>query len=177
MPTGPDPDAAQFEIRAADLDDTQRELTALLARIVVSREAAEELPIFRATSDAYFETPDSVLRRVVGKDETLGFGGEALAALTPFALAVSSTVVKFLADQALIIVGDAGRQAAVELVRGWLARLRSDKSASKGEPSLTAEQLSRVRAVAFDKGRQLELSERESALLADAVVGSLATSV
>jgi hypothetical protein len=62
------------------------ELVALLARAAVERAAPEELPLFRATSSAYFEDPGA-LERQASKDDMLGFGpGAVVVLLTPVAL-------------------------------------------------------------------------------------------
>lgn len=156
------------------MDATEHELISGLALGVVETEAPEELPLFRATSRAYFETPESVLRRVVGRDDTLGFGADIFMALTPFALAAASAVVKFLADQALVVAQDVGHEAAGGILRGWLGRLKHGES-TQALP-LTAEQLEQVREVAYDKARQLGLADDQADLLADAVGGSLSRS-
>ncbi len=59
-----------------------------------------------------------------------------------------------------------------------VARLvHHDRDANEGEPvaELTDEQLEQVRAFAIEKGRALKLSDERATLLADSLVGSLAT--
>lgn len=154
------------------MEGTEQDLTARLAREVVSDQAAEELPLFRTTAEAYFDTPDSVLRRVVGRDDPLGFGADAVVSLTPFALAVASTVVGFLGQQALLVAQELGRDVVRDVLRGWFSRLTgSEPDASV--PSLNARQLAQVRAVAYEKACQLGLSDDQGQLLADAIGGSL----
>ena len=55
--------------------------------------------------------------------------------------------------------------------------MKSDDGAAEAEPELdlTDEQLEQVRALAIEKGRALKLSDERATLLADSLVGSLAT--
>jgi hypothetical protein len=160
-------------VSGAEIAEVRQELVVALARDVVTTQAPEELPLFRATSRAYLDTPEAVLKRTVGRDETLGFGAETFAAITPFVLAVSSVVVNFLAAQLTAVAQEAATEEARGLLRGWLARIREKRDGAV--PPLTADQLARVRDLAFAKARQLELPEDKSSLLADAMVGSLAS--
>ena len=75
---------SERSVAAAQNDD----LVAALARATVERAAPEELPLFRATSEAYLRDPASV-EGGKSRDELLGFGVEAAAMLvTPVALQV-----------------------------------------------------------------------------------------
>jgi hypothetical protein len=156
-------------VSAAESD----ELVAALARATVEKAAPEELPLFRATSEAYLADPKS-LEQSGGKDEMLGFGVDAaVMLLTPVALTVAKDVIGFLGEQL--------RQRAREHGEGAIDRLvaRLVKSDGETEPApeldLTDEQLEQVRALAIEKGRALKLSEERASLLADSLVGSLAT--
>ena len=74
-------------------------LVAGLARTAVEQAAPEELPLFRPTSEAFFEDPAALERRD-GRDELLAFGVDAAVVLvTPVALSVARDVVRFVADQ------------------------------------------------------------------------------
>ena len=74
-------------------------LVAALARATVEKAAPEELPLFRATSEAYFEDPKA-LERSGGKDEMLGFGVDAaMVLMTPVVLQVAKDVIGFLGEQ------------------------------------------------------------------------------
>jgi hypothetical protein len=159
------------------MDVAGRELIAELARDVVTTTAPDELPLFRATSEAFLNSPESVMRRVGARDETLGFGADAFVALTPFALAVASTVVTFLAQQARAVAQETAGEAVRDVLRSWLARVRpGGRAGTAAAPGLTADQLARVRAVAYEKARALELSEAQASLLADSMAGRLAAS-
>jgi hypothetical protein len=70
-------------------DATQNQLATDVARDLVGQLAPEEMPLFRATSEAYLKDPQKVLKEHTGEDEMLGFGtGEVVSLLTPVALAV-----------------------------------------------------------------------------------------
>ena len=46
----------------------QNQLIADLARDIVKQTAPQELPLFRATSTAYFQNPDTLLKNTKGRD-------------------------------------------------------------------------------------------------------------
>jgi hypothetical protein len=153
-------------------------LVAELARSAISRAAPEELPLFPATSEAYFENPDALAAK--GGDDMLGFGvGDALVLLTPVALAVSRDVLNFVLEQLRSQAREHGKEAIDRLVSRLLSRdekAAAETPAEEGEPpELTDEQLEEVRALAVEKARQLKLAPDKAELLADSLVGSLAT--
>ena len=87
-----------------------------LARAAVERAAPEELPLFRATSEAYLNDPAALEQRG-GRDEMLGFGVEAAAVLvTPVALSVARDVLAFLAEQVRRVARKEGEGAIDALV-------------------------------------------------------------
>jgi hypothetical protein len=148
------------------------EVVAEVARELVVRTAPQELPLFRATSEAYFANPDKALERRGGRDEVLGFGVEAAAILiTPIALDVAKRVAVFLASQ----FRDAAEKESGEAIGGFVQKLfhRGDAGAESGAPPLTPEQLEEVREIAFERARQLDLPEDRAGVLADAVIGGL----
>jgi hypothetical protein len=146
-------------------------LIAELARSAVARAAPEELPLFRATSEAYFENPEALEGREAG-DEMLGFGVDAaLVLVTPVALAVSRDVLNFVVAQ----VREQARERGAEAIDRFLDRLLRRKEAPDEPPDLTEEQLEEVRTLALEKARQLKLAPDKAELLADSLVGSLAT--
>jgi hypothetical protein len=162
-------------VNGAALDDV---LVAELARTAVERAAPEELPLFRPTSEAFFADPTALERRE-GRDDMLGFGVDsALVLLTPVALAVARDVVDFVVAQVRSRLHDEGESA----VQGALDRLfrrgdrqKPDTAAAEADAELTDEELGRVRTIALEKARQLRLSPDRAVLLADAIVGGLAT--
>ena len=79
---------------------TDKQLVTELGRDLISRIAPQEIPIFRANSEAYFKDPQKTLSTRSGKDEALGFGiGEAAAFLTPVVLAVITEIIKALTEE------------------------------------------------------------------------------
>jgi hypothetical protein len=148
------------------------DLVAQLARATVERAAPEELPLFRATSEAYLSDPASV-GQAKQRDEMLGFGVEAAAMLiTPVALQVARDVLGFLNEQLRARAREHGEGAIDKL----LARLVGKKDdAAEPVAELSDEQLEQVHARAYEQARTLKLSDERAKLLADSLVGSLAT--
>lgn len=149
-------------------------LVAALARATVEKAAPEELPLFRATSEAYFEDPKS-LERGGGKDEMLGFGVDAaMVLMTPVVLQVAKDVIGFLGEQ----LRERAREQGEGAIDRVIARI-VNRNGGEGEPEpveeLTDEQLQQVHDLAIKKGRALKLSDERATLLADSLVGSLAT--
>jgi hypothetical protein len=160
-------------------DSLDNQLVADLARDIIAQTAPQEMPLFRANSEAYFKDPDKTLAGQKGKDEMLGFGsGEVVVLLTPIALTVVAEVVKFIVEEVKKSVKDESSSLISETVKKVFKKFRPEqkKDDKKTPPALTPEQLERVREIALQKARQLKLSEARAKLLADAVVGSLAVS-
>jgi hypothetical protein len=149
-------------------------LAAEIGRDIVSRAAPQELPLYRSISSAYLQSPSEASGKPNNREEILGFGAaEAITYLTPVALPVLSTILKFLAEEIKSSIHDQ------HLVGDALKKLFSkNKSATPQAPSevlLTRGQLEHVRKLAFEKARELNLKSKEASLLADSIVGSLAT--
>lgn len=143
-----------------------------LARGVIAQAAPHELPVFRATAAAYLQDPQRV--ETAQKDEMLGFGVDALAALTPCVLVVARAVVEFVAEEVAKALKDEGAGRIQQVVRRLLRR--SDVSEDSAVPSsarLTQDQLGRVHRLALEKSAALNLSPSQAQLLADSMVGSL----
>ena len=159
-------------------DAAQQQVVADIARGVVGQVAPQELPLFRAQSAAYFQSPEKALKGQRGKDEMLGFGGgEVVTFLTPVVLSVTTAVINFLIPQ----VQQALQSQSAPLINAAVKSLFGKLTPSGGAASapalrLSQEQLAQVRQVALEKGRQLNLSDSQAALLADSLVGSLAVS-
>ncbi len=148
------------------------------AREIVARAAPQEMPLFRATSEAYFADPEKALADRKPKDEMLGFGIETAALLlTPVIIDVVRRVAIALAKSA----GDAVEKEGSEAVGGFVHDLfQRGKGGDGGEaksdvPDLTPEQLDEVREIAYSRALELDVPEDRAGLLADAVVGRLAT--
>lgn len=148
-----------------------------LARTMVERVAPQELPLFLTTSTAYLRNPERVSIAQPPKEDMLGFGLEATVSfLTPVALAIATEVVTLLIAEIKKSLSQAAASAISDAVKRMFRKTRlEEKSASTaGVPPLTAPQVARIRELALDKARKLNLSESQAGLLADAVLGSLA---
>lgn len=156
-------------------DKTENQLIAELARDLISQTAPQELPLFRANSEAFFTNPEKLLAGQKGKDEMLGFGaGEAIAMMTPAILAVTGEVVKFLAEEFKKTAKDESTAFVSETVKKMFKKFRPEEKKENSPAPLTPEQLNQVRELALKKARHLKLSDARCKLLADALVGSLA---
>ena len=150
-------------------------LVEALARSAVEQVAPEELPLFRATSEAYFADPSS-LEQGRSRDDMLGFGVDAaLVLVSPVALQVAKEVIGFVVAQFREAAAEEGEGAIKRLVARLVHR-DEDKEKDDGPvPELTDQQLEQVRTLALEKARSLRLSDTKATLLADSLVGSLAT--
>ena len=150
------------------------QLIADIARQAVAKSAPQELPLFRGLSAAYFDDPAKAVRAHAGKDEMLGFGaGDAAAFITPAALAVATAVVQFVFTQVVSAVKNESASLIAKYTRK-LFGLAVDDGAALKPLNFDADQLARVRGLALEKARQLNLPDAQAALLADALCGSLA---
>lgn len=159
-------------VAAATPDD----LVAELARATVARAAPEELPLFAPMSEAYLADPKA-LEPGKGRDEMLGFGVDAAVLLvTPVALQVARDVLGFLHEQLRERAREHGEGAVDRIVARLVGKQDAAAEAeTEAVPELTDAQLEQVRALAFEKARSLKLSDARAELLADSLVGSLAT--
>jgi hypothetical protein len=150
----------------------ERALVIDVSRDVVAELAPGEIAVFRPVAKAFYEDP----RRLTSEtgDAMLGFGpGEAVTLLTPIVLAVMGEVVAFLRADLAKAIPRAMADSLEDSLRALFHKFHGGEGPAAAVPPLTHEQLSRVRAIAFDKARQGGLSERRAELLADATVGSL----
>lgn len=148
-------------------DVAQNQFIASTARDLVAQFAPQELPLFQATSEAYFKNPNKLLRGQSGKDEMLGFGVvETVSAVmaSPIILNTVNEVVRLILDEAK----DAG------FFKRLFGKSRTAVEESKGPRPLTREMMQQMYQVAFEKGRQSKLSETQAAQLADSLVAKLA---
>jgi len=146
-------------------------LIADLARDTVRQAAPQELPLFRANSEAYFKDPARALRGERGGDQMLGFGtGAEIAILTPFAIEITKQVVIYLGGE----VAKAAKAESPGLIRELVKRCFKKFSPAPTEPPpLSRPQLEQVRQVALDAAKRLSVPDDRATLLADSVVGGL----
>jgi hypothetical protein len=165
---------------------TDDELAVVLARSAVERAAPEEMVIFPAASEAFLEGQDP--SKKTRGDPMLGFGVEsAVILLTPVALTVAKDVLGFVRAQLKKQAEEHGDEAFDWLVTKLFRRGDDEEKpgadAVPAEPppavvdaaELTDEQLEEVRKLAIEKAKQLKLPKDKAELLADSLVGSLAT--
>jgi hypothetical protein len=158
-------------VAAATPDD----LVAALARATVERAAPEELPLFGPMSEAYLADPSALEDGGKKRDEMLGFGVDAAVVLiTPVALQVARDVLGFLHEQLRERAREQG-EGAIDRIIARLVGKKDEAAADEPVPELTDAQLEQVRKFAVEKARSLKLSEERAGLLADSLVGSLAT--
>ena len=156
-------------------DKTEAQLIAELARDLISQTVPQELPLFRANSEAFFTNPEKLLAGQKGKEEMLGFGvGEAITMMSPAILMITSEIVKFLIEELKKTVKDESSALVSETVKKMFKKFRPEENKENSPAPLTPEQLAQVRELALKKARHLKLSDARCKLLADALVGSLA---
>ena len=167
--------AAQARVRL--VTETEDELVIAVARDLVARTAPQELPLFRATSAAYLDDPERVLRAKPQKDEVLGFRLEGVVVfLTPAALEVAKAVVSFLVGQ---VRGAVAKEASDTVAKGVHDLFHPPRTgettpgASSPRAGVERRPAQRVHDLALEKARALDLPESQAGLLADAMVGSL----
>jgi hypothetical protein len=153
---------------------TDDELAVALARSAVEKAAPEEMVIFPAASEAFLEGKDLTDRTRGGP--LLGLGVDAaVVMLTPVALTVAKDVLGFLRVQLKKQADKHGEDAFDWLYAKIFRRGDDDGEKKDGPPELTDEQLEEVRQLAIEKAKQLKLPKDKAELLADSLVGSLAT--
>lgn len=150
-----------------------------LSRAVVAEIAPQELGTFEVMSRTYFQNPEQAVRKPA-KDPLMGFEmGGAEVLFTPVVLAVMTEVMGYLVIQVKDTVKEQSAGVIVETIKEWFKKLRpaddSKKKPQKEPPPLTAEQLAQVRLIVVRKAKLLGLDEKIAKLLADAIVGGLAT--
>ena len=156
------------------INEDQNQLIADLARDIVAQTAPQELPLFRATSAAYFKNPARALKSQAGKDEVLGFGvGEAVVMLTPSVLIIVNQVVAFVTSEVQKSVAEESSNLLSDLVRQMFKKFRPERE-QKTPPPLTPAQLANVHKLAYEEAGRLALPDAQAKLLADSIVGSLA---
>ncbi|MEA2223867.1 MAG: hypothetical protein QOH83_2243 [Solirubrobacteraceae bacterium] len=144
-----------------------------LAHDVLTQVAPEELALFAVTSSAYRADPGGVAPSA--RDEMLGFGAEAITALTPVMLSVAGAVASYVLAQVRAVAQEESESAIRGMVRK-LFRLsaKGDDAGAPAPPVLTGDQLRLVRDIALERARALKLPHEEAQLLAEALVGRLA---
>ena len=156
-------------------NQTTNQLVSDISRDVLSEVAPQELPLFRAASQAYFKDPNMASASKSNRDDMLGFGaGEAVTLLTPYLLPAAAEVVKFLTEEVKKAVNTESSALIGEKVKSLFKKYRNPDESKNKVPPLTPEQLAQVQAIAIKEARRLRLSDKNTKLLANAIAGSLA---
>jgi hypothetical protein len=161
------------------IDAHRQQVIVATARVVLGEVAPEELPLLGPISTAYFADPEQALRGSSTRDEPLGFGVPVSGQLlTPVVLAVMSPVVSFLVAEVRKSVQAEAPGVINDLVKSVFKKARSSPASDDDQQTveLSPQQLTQVREIALEKGRQLGLNDERAELLADALVGGLAVS-
>jgi hypothetical protein len=152
--------------------EAENELVAELARLVLEQAAPEELVLFPETAEEYFRDPQAVVDRK-RRDEPLGFGLD-VAMLTPYVLAVATSVIRFLASTVVEAVREESRPLVTRILRRLLRQPDpGSEDAGDAPPPLRTDQVRQVREIAYQRAKRLGLDENQAVVLADSVVGGL----
>lgn len=145
------------------------EVVGSLGRELVSHLVPEELPLYPSLLSQFQGGKGGRKHKASSDDELLGFGGaELVTMLTPVILNFTSCFWQALMAEA----AEGSAQGVLAYVR---SHLPGHHEAGRGPGQLTPDQLQLVRTVAEREARRLDMSGKRAALLADAMVGVLAT--
>lgn len=156
----------------------EQELITLLARHAVEQVAPDELPLFRPTTQAYFD-PRRRSGGVRDSDEMLGFGIDADPAqlfVTPVALEVAKAVVAFMIVEAKSV----WKEHAKPRIKALALRLLGMEANAEEKPQpeepivFTPEQLTEIHEQAVKTAIRAGMAKDRASLLADAIVGAVA---
>lgn len=157
------------------IDSAQDQLMAAVARNLVEQMAPKELPLFPIISREYFAHPERLPQGRDGEDEMLGFGTGEVVALSAVILPIIAEIVHFLADEVKKSIKEQSAERIHETVKKYFNTAGDEQEEETESLALTAEQMVWIRKRILRKCRQMKLSEMRAQLLADAVIGSLAT--
>ena len=186
------------------VDTEQTQLIKDLSRDMVSEIVPQELPMFRAQSEAFFQDSGMANKKQATKDDMLGFGVDSAATfLTPAILSVASVVVNFVVEAVKETFKGESKEFLNEIVKKTFKKLRKvdqmkqqieddqpekveqpkgeeqpkDLAVPKEESfKLSQEQLKAIRERAIEQALIMRLSEKTAETLANSIVGSLALS-
>lgn len=143
-----------------------------IARDVLSEIAPQEIPIFAATSRAYFANPEAALQQLHSKDNVLGFGADAAGFLfTPAVLLVLSETFQYLLRVAAKATADGLAKEIPELIK---AMFRKFQPSQLDAPSvLTKEHIASIHGNILVSAKKLRIPAEKARSLANAVTAQL----
>jgi hypothetical protein len=143
-----------------------------VARDVLAEIAPQEVPIFAATSRAYFADPAAALRQLRSKDDVLGFGLDTAAGLfTPVVLLLLSETLEYLTRVAAKAAADGLAKEIPELIKAMFKKFHSSRPDT---PSvLTNEHIAMIHANILASAKKLRLPAEKARSLANAVTVQL----
>ena len=147
----------------------QHQRVADVARTLIEEIAPQEMPLFQATSAAYFKNPRRARGGQSGRDEMLGFGaGEGATFLTPIILITATKVIEFAMGPAQ----EVPKTGLSGLMSGFMKK-RQTQAATQPPPPLTPERVARARELAVETLRQHNFPEDKIDSVADTLIAKL----
>lgn len=147
----------------------EQALVRIVARDILQQIAPYEVPLYEATSAAYFADPARALKAARTRDAALGFGTDPFSILfTPLVLQVVSEIVPVLGSiakkTAETVIGD----EVSRIIKGMFKRFHD----SEPDPAATLshEQLAQIHLTVIEAGKKLKLPSDKARTLADAVI-------
>ncbi len=149
-----------------------RQLANQLALQIVQQIKPEEAPIFQDLADEYYEEGHELPNlSETSEDDELAFGLDgAVISFSHAALAAANVILPFIVTELL----KASTEDVGEHLRHKIRDLFRGKEADD-PPPLAPEQLEQVKKMARKQARAFGLDAAQARILADALVGSLAT--
>jgi hypothetical protein len=152
------------------MNETTQQVISDAAHALVREIAPQEMPLFGATSAAYFRNPRRALRGHLAKDEMLGFGGgETAEFLTPIIL-IAATKIAELAGPT---EQEAPKRGLSSLFGGFGNKPKKPGDAAQ-VARLRPEQVSQARELAVKILRESNFPEAQIDLVADALIRQFA---
>ncbi len=140
-----------------------------VARSLIEQIAPQELPLFRATSAAYFKNPRRALGGQSGRDEMLGFGsGDEVTFVTPIILVAATKVVAFASGSTS---QEAHKKGLSGLLGSFMRKQQQNEPQTLGP--LTAEKVADARELAIATLRQHNFPENNCELVAENLIARL----
>ncbi len=146
-----------------------------LARAAMKQVAPAESGALEVYIAAYEQDPRIVdVAERDGADST-GFG-EILDSVVPYVVVICHFILEQVAAGAAVDSAKEGLRKRTESLFTRFRKRRVPELDTQAARRLTPDQLREIRASAYRKARQMQMSHDQSELLADAIVGAIAAS-